>query len=167
MKLVKDYLVRIAFATGILLGVQMPNFMDQYARRIDAHYLEVRENLSGYRAIADQHHGGSLRGLIEKHERSVDPTFRAEALPIKALFHRELRFKMEADALNSNLFLRTVHVVFKGDREVMGETYRQYSPTVPLNVDAVACGIITGVLLAIFCDALCFLLRVPFQRVRP
>ena len=166
MKIIKDYFIRITFAVGILLGVQVPNFIEQYVQRIDAHYLEARENLSGYQTIADQYHEGSIEKLIAKHENSVDPTFRQEAVPLNALFTREARFKLESESLKANLFFQTLHVVFRGDQEVIRETYENYSATIPLNAEAIACGFIVGILLAISLDILFFTLRVLFLRNR-
>ena len=163
MKIIKDYFIRIAFAVGILLGVQVPNFMNQYIQRIDAHHSEARENLCGYQSIADRYHQGSIEKLIEKHEKSMDPTFRQEAVPIKALFAREARFKSEAEYLNANLFLQTLHVIFEGDREIIRETYDNYSATIPLNAEAIACGIIAGIFLSLSLDVLFFVLRVLFR----
>ena len=166
MKVVKEYFVRLTFAVGIILGVQLPNFIDQYAQRIDAHYSEVRVNLSGYRAIANQFHGGSVEKLIEKHENSEDATFRQEAVPLRALFTREARFKLESESLETNLFFQILHVVFQGDRDIIQETYSNYSATIPLSVEAIACGIVTGLFLSIFLDILFFLFTMPFKRKR-
>ena len=49
---------------GLLLGIQVPNFVDQYSRRIDAHYQEVSENISGFQSTADLLFSGDLEELI-------------------------------------------------------------------------------------------------------
>ena len=86
MRLLKDYTVRLVFAAGILFGVQIPNFIDQYTHKISAHQLEATKNFSGFQATADKFHGGDVNALIEKHETSADPVFRAEASPIMSVF---------------------------------------------------------------------------------
>ena len=37
------------FAVGILLGIQVPSFVEQYNQRIDAHFREVNINISGFK----------------------------------------------------------------------------------------------------------------------
>ncbi|MBD3649377.1 MAG: DUF2937 family protein, partial [Pseudomonadales bacterium] len=42
----------------LLTGLQVPSFVDQYEKRVDAHLLEVTENLRGFQEIADEYYGG-------------------------------------------------------------------------------------------------------------
>jgi Protein of unknown function (DUF2937) len=165
MKFIKDYMVRIVFAIGILSGVQLPSFIDQYSQRLEAHYLEAVENLSGYQKIADLYHGGRIENLIAKHESSADPTFYKEAEPIKELFGRVKRFGAEVAALNTNIFLQTSHLLFNGDREVIKETYTKYSATIPLSRVAIICGIVTGICASAFLDALFFLFTFGYHKI--
>jgi hypothetical protein len=167
MRLLKDYTVRLVFAAGILFGVQIPNFIDQYTHKISAHQLEATKNFSGFQATADKFHGGDVNALIEKHETSADPVFRAEAGPIKEIHSRILAFSSELKALNTHLFGKIFHVAFKSDRAVLKETLAEYSATVPLNTDAIICGLGLGVFSALLCDLLFFLLKLVFGlRVR-
>ena len=52
------------FAVGILLGIQVPSFVEQYNQRIDAHFREVNINLSGFQDTADRLFDGDLEALI-------------------------------------------------------------------------------------------------------
>lgn len=142
MSLIRHYLTLIIFAAGLLLGVQVPSFVDQYEKRLDAHYLEANEDLSGFQKIADLFHNGSIEALIEKHERSSDPTFRAEAGPIKRIYQRKLKFGKEMKDLQGPFAVKVVRVLLTGDRSILRETYRNYSANLPLNTSAVACGLV-------------------------
>jgi hypothetical protein len=144
MKLVKEYTIRLVFAAGILFGVQVPNFIDQYTQRISAHHLEATENFSGFQAIADKFHGGSVEALIEGHEGSNDPVFRSEAKPIKEIYSRIQAFSSELNALDTDLFNKIIHVAFKSDSAVFKEAISEYSATVPLSTDAIICGLGLG-----------------------
>jgi len=166
MRFIKDYMVRIVFAIGILIGVQLPNFIDQYSQRLNAHYLEAVENLSGYQKIAEMYHDDRIENLIKKHESSEDPTFKMEAEPIKEMFSRVNRFDTEIGALDTNLFSQTVYLLFKGDRELMKETYAGYSATIPLSKNAIISGVVTGICASALLDALLFLVTLVF-RTRP
>jgi len=164
MRLLKEYTIRLVFTAGILFGVQVPNFIDQYTQKISAHYLEAAENFSGFQATADKFHGGSINALIERHETSNDPVFQSEAEPIKEIHSRILAFSSELKSLNTNLFGKIFHVAFKSDRAVIKETLSEYSATIPLNTDAIICGLGLGMISALLCDLFFFVLKLVFGR---
>jgi hypothetical protein len=45
--MVAGYVRLIVFAFGLLVGVQVPSFVDQYAKRVSAHSDRGRQQLSG------------------------------------------------------------------------------------------------------------------------
>lgn len=136
------YLLILTACGSILLGIQVPNFVDQYEKRLDAHLSEVKNNLRGYQEIADRFYGGSIAALIAKHEQSSDETFKQEARPIRNIFDRYEYFTREQAALALGLTGKIAYIVTKGDRELIDETYSSYSFTIPLNGSAVASGFI-------------------------
>ena len=77
------YFLIIAACGSLLLGIQIPNFVNQYEMRLDAHLSEVKNNLQGYQDIADRLYDGSITTLISKHEQSDDQTFKQEAVDDK------------------------------------------------------------------------------------
>lgn len=162
MRLLKEYTIRLVFTAGILFGVQVPNFIDQYTQKISAHYLEAAENFSGFQATADKFHEGNVKALIERHETSDDPVFKAEAGPIKEIHSRISAFSSELKCLSTNLFGKIYHVAFKSDRAVLKETLSEYSATVPLNTDAIICGLGLGMVSALVCDLFFFILKMVF-----
>jgi hypothetical protein len=141
----RHYITLIIFAVGLLAGVQLPNFVDQYEKRVDAHYAEAYQDLSGFQKIADLFHHGDIRDLIKKHESSPDPTYRAEAGPIQAIYQRKLRFEKEITALHTSFVGKVAHILIAGDVSIINETYENYSANLPLNTSAVACALIVAV----------------------
>jgi hypothetical protein len=158
MKLFKDYFRLIIFATGILIGVQVPNFIDQYTKRISAHYLEAKTNFSGYQQTADKHFGGSVEALLDHYTSSADNVFKDDAKNIKYIYFRLKDFSTELKALDTSLFKRIFHVIFYSNNEVLKETLIEYSSTVPLNHEAIICGLILGLSLSLIFEFLLFLL---------
>lgn len=149
MSIFRHYFTLIVFAAGLLAGIQLPNFVDQYEKRVDAHFVEANEDLSGFQKIADLFHHGDIRELIEKHEASRDPTFRAEALPIKKIYDRKVRFEKEVKALHTSFLGKVAHIVTAGDMAIVNETYNNYSANLPLNTNAIASGLLTAVVLCV------------------
>ncbi|HUV79036.1 MAG TPA: DUF2937 family protein, partial [Desulfobacterales bacterium] len=56
------------------------------------------------------------------------------------------------------------HVAFKSDRAVIKETLSEYSATIPLNTDAIICGLGLGMISALLCDLFFFVLKLVFGR---
>jgi hypothetical protein len=140
MTTIYRYFLILMACAALLLGIQAPNFVDQYEKRLDAHLLEVETNLKAYQDIADQFFGGSIAALIDKHEHSADEVFRAEAKPIRIIFDRWQGFKNEQRSLDAGLTGKLIHIAYRGDRELVRETLAAYTFTVPLNGSAIACG---------------------------
>jgi len=62
--LLQTYSRLLLFAAALLLGIQIPSFIDQYEKRVDAHFQEVSINISGFQNTADLMFGGDLQQLI-------------------------------------------------------------------------------------------------------
>lgn len=140
------------FTMGILVGVQIPNFIDQYAKRISAHYLEAKTNFRGYEATAIKHFNGDVSALLHHYETSPDLVFRDDAKTIKDIYHRVQVFSDELQHLNVSLFKKIVHVSFYADKSVLEETFSEYTYMVPLNQDAIACGLSLGLAASLLFD---------------
>jgi len=137
------YFLILVACVAILFGIQIPAFVDQYEQRLDAHFIEVKDNLRGFQEIADKFYGGSMEALIAKHEASEDRTFNEEARPIRNIYGRYLRFKEQKVALATNLPQKIAFLATDGDKELLNETYTSYSFTVPLNQSAVFAGFLS------------------------
>jgi hypothetical protein len=140
------------FAGGLLLGIQVPNFVDQYERRIDAHYLEVSANISGFQSTADLLFSGNMEALIAYYADSNDLVFESDAQSIRSIVDRYNRISKEREALSGNIFAAAMHVILYADDEFIGETFDQYGYTVPLNMLAITWGLAIALLLTIASD---------------
>jgi hypothetical protein len=150
---VRAYLRLVLFGLGLLIGVQVPGFIDQYSKRVSAHYSEAQKNFAGFQINADQYFSGSVEALITHHEASSDPVFKDEAKTVAALYTRIKNLARELEAMDRPLPSRIVHVVFYPDKEILEETITAYSYTVPLNPDAILCGLVAGLLVALLVEA--------------
>jgi len=158
MKLIKDYLRLIIFALGILIGVQVPNFIDQYAKRVSAHYIEAKMNFSGYQQTADKHFGGNVEALWTHYGSSPDTVFKDDAKNIKQIYKRQQAFFAELKELDASVFRKIFHVIFFADNEILTETLTEFSYTVPLNHEAIICGLLLGITLSLMFELAVFTL---------
>lgn len=152
LSLLKTYSRLLIFGFGLLLGIQVPNFVDQYSRRIDAHYQEVSENISGFQSTADFLFSGDLEELIRYYRQSNDAVFESDAQSIGNIVDRYNRIRNERDALSGSGLSAAIHVVLYSDKEFVDETLAQYGYTVPLNMLAVEWGLAIALFLTIAMD---------------
>jgi hypothetical protein len=150
----RAYLRLVLFALGLLAGVQVPGFVDQYAKRVSAHYIEATKSFAGFQRTADQFFGGSIDALIAHHESSSDAVFKDEATNVATIYARLRKLTVELDAMSRSLLSRLMHVAFRPDKEILHETIAAYSYTVPLNQEGILCGLTAALLLALLVESL-------------
>lgn len=150
------YLLVFLFAGG--LASQGPGFLDQYAKRIDAHLIEARINFYGFETIAQELHGGSVEALIEHHRKSIDPTFNREADVIEGIYKRVLMLERENKALAGNLFQDALHLMFKANRDLVKETSSKFTPQLTLNIESMSFAAIFGLMSCLIIKILCLLI---------
>lgn len=146
------YVSMIVFTLGFVVGIQVPNFVDQYVKRVDAHFQEANQHLQGYQKIADLNHGGDLNRLIQRHAESSDATFREETEVIQNLVGNQQRYLNEKQAMMQPWWRRIMHMVVEGDRQILQQTYQQYAPGVPLSLEAVAAGFSVAMLFCVILE---------------
>ena len=151
--MLRDYARLIVFSIGLLGGVQLPGFVDQYTKRVEAHYLEAARAFSGFRATADRFYSGSLQALLTHHAKSGDRVFIEEAKTIESLQSRLDSLASEVAAMRAPLVRRVIHIVFDADREIFNETAKVFSYTVPLSPAAIICGVSIGLIIALVIES--------------
>jgi len=152
MSKVHHYTSMVVFFLALMAGIQGPNFVDQYVKRVDAHYQEVLGNAKKFVEVANRYHNGSMESLIDSHKTNADPAFRAEAEPIKVLYERRVHFEAEKQALQGPLWSQALHIIQAKDEELLRETYANYTANVPLNTDAALSGVLAGIVASIMLE---------------
>ncbi len=158
------YLIVIVACVALLIGLQVPNFVDQYQKRLDAHLREVTVNLQPFQEIADKYFGGDLGKLIELHLNSDTKPFQEEGAAIKKMVERKLRFETDMTAMQVSLPMQALHVLLHGDREILDEARQQYSYAVPLNQDALVFGASAALVMLLLLELLFALLRFTYTK---
>ncbi|WP_375738908.1 DUF2937 family protein [Pseudomonas boanensis] len=144
----RSYLRLILFTFGLLVGVQVPGFIDDYAKRVEAHRLEAEQGLKGFRATAKRFFKGDLDALVAHYRVSDDPVMRSDAQSVSSLVSRAQLLEREWRAMQGPWYLRAWHVVLGADPELRKETLAAYNYQVLLAPEAIAWGLGAGLLLA-------------------
>jgi hypothetical protein len=158
------YLRLIVFAVGLLVGVQVPGFVDQYVKRVSAHQIEAAKNFSGFQETANRNFGGDVAALIAHHAASSDAAFKDEAQNIRDIYARLTALTAEMAALRAPLIRQILHVLFNADPDILAETRAAYTYAVPLNPPAIACGVGIGAILALCAELVLLLLGALMRR---
>lgn len=169
----RSYLRLALFALGLLVGVQLPGFVEDYAQRVDAHRSEARLSLENFQKTARQFFKGDLDALVAHYRASEDPVFRSDAASLDGLIARTRLLEREWQIMQGPWFLRTGHVVFAADADLRRETWAGYRFQVLLAPEAIGWGIGCALLLAGLVETLVLGLgrlvggRRPVRRVAP
>jgi hypothetical protein len=152
MNIIREYLRLAIFAMGLLSGVQIPAFIDQYQKRVDAHLLEAQQNLAGFKQTAERYFNGDMAALIQHYRSSSDAIFQQDAKNLQLIYERTTLLQNQWDNLNSGVIKRVYFVVRNYNQQILQETVNQYSYTVPLEPVALGWGICIALLFAALFD---------------
>lgn len=167
LHVVAQYLRLILFSVGLLIGMQLPAVVDQYSKRVHAHFVEAEQNLAGFQQTADAYFSGSIESLVSHYQSSDDKVFQKDAANIQFIFERVQVLNNEMKLLEQSALFRTFHVVFGYDKKLMNETMQHYSYALLLNPQALLWGIAIAFCLAFFAELLLrLLLQVIIRRRR-
>lgn len=150
----RSYLRLALFALGLLVGVQVPGFIDDYAKRVEAHRIEAEKGLKGFRQTASRFFKGDLDALVAHYQVSKDPVMRSDAQSVGELVERSRWLEREWQAMQGGWFAQVWHLTTAADRELLEETVAAYRYQVLLAPEAIAWGIACALLLALVLESL-------------
>ncbi|MFJ7143022.1 hypothetical protein BLX41_20185 [Pseudomonas protegens] len=143
-----SYLRLVLFAAGLLIGVQVPGFISDYAKRVEAHLIESQNSLRGFQGTAAQFFKGDLNALVAHYRASEDPVFRSDAESLSGLLHRQLALDKQYQAMQGPWYIRLLQVALAADPEIRKETWDGYSYQILLTPEAMIWGMSGALLLS-------------------
>jgi len=152
--LCRGWLRLAIFACGLLVGIQVPSYTDQYQKRVDAHLLEVSRNISGFQATAKELFDGDMQALIAYYENSNDRVFQGDADSIRNIVERYDTLLAEQQAISAHWLKASLHMLLTANPELRAEAIEQYSYTVPLDIYALEWGFSMAILVTLLIEAL-------------
>ncbi len=162
--MIRSYLRLALFALGLLLGVQVPGFIDDYAKRVEAHRLESEQSLSGFRDTAQRFFDGDLQRLVGHYRNSRDPVMQSDARSVGLLVERSALLEQESLAMQGPWYRQIWHLATAADAQLLAETRAAYRYQVLLAPEAIAWGIACALFLAWVVESIVLLLVLPFRR---
>ena len=101
-----SYLRLVLFAVGLLVGVQVPGFISDYAKRVEAHLIEAQTGLQGFQGTANQFFKGDMQALVAHYRASEDPIFRSDADSLNTLLVRQQALDKQFQAMQGPWYIR-------------------------------------------------------------
>jgi len=159
----RSYLRLTLFAFGLLVGIQVPGFIEAYAQHVEARRLEAQQGLQGFQQTAQRFFGGDLDALVRHYQDSDDPVFQSDAQSVEQLVSRARMLEREWQAMQGPWYARAAHVLLGAQRSLREQ--------VLLAPEAIAWGLSCALLLAWLVESLLlaasFPLRSRARRYRP
>jgi len=143
-----SYLRLVLFAAGLLIGVQVPGFINDYAKRVEAHLIEAQTGLRGFQGTAEQFFKGDLQALVAHYRASDDPVFRSDADSLSTLLNRQTALDKQFQAMQGPWYIRFLQVVLAADPDIRKETWNGYSYQILLTPEAMIWGMSGALLLS-------------------
>lgn len=156
--MLRSYLRLTLFALGLLVGVQVPGFIEAYAQHIEARRAEAQEGLQGFQETARRFFHGDMDVLVEHYRSSEDPVFQSDAQSVSVLLQRARLLEREWQAMQQPWYAQAWHVAIAGEARLRSEVWQGYRFQVLLAPRAIAWGIACALVLAWVVEALGMLL---------
>jgi hypothetical protein len=152
--MLRSYLRLVLFTAGLLIGVQIPGFISDYSKRVEAHLIEAQKSLGGYNDTAQRFFNGDVQALIQHYRSSDDPVFRTDADNINKLLTRTQVLDREWLALQGPWYMRAYHVLTAADPDIRSETWNGYTWQVLLSPQVIGWGLVCALLFSLVIESL-------------
>lgn len=160
MKLLNGLLERFLFTFGVLLFMQIPQFIDQYTQRLGGYYDAQRTHLAQYQAIADINYDGQLTTLIANFQSSDTPAVVLTGQQIESTMHTTETLLQDLRLLTADSYLPKLKLLLtRPDLTLAKNTLAIFKPGIPLTKEAIITGFIGGCLLNLLWIMICGLLK--------
>jgi len=153
-RVINNIIDRCFFTITFILGVQLPAFIIQYKHRLSGHLSEAKLHLVQFQTIADQHYQGDLSAMIMKYQTNTEPSIVSTVEIINQLVLRVEYLQHQLNAIANNSYIEQLaNFVVYADRTIIRDSLFDFSIAIPLEINALATGIIiaiTGLLIKEF-----------------
>ncbi len=155
MHIINGLIDRIFFVLGVLLFMQLPNFIDHYEQRLGGYYQAQVQHMQRYQDIADQQYDGQLDALIEAYESQSERSIQLTGQAVRTLKSQVIALENDLNQLDgSSLSTRLAHLVTAFKPDIAQAVLNGYSPALLLSTQALLCGFVGGITLSLLFNLL-------------
>lgn len=147
-----DYLRLLLFVCGVLLGVQVPAFVDQYGKALAAHTQEAKQSLAEFQRDADRFFGGDIDRLIGHYKQNPDAVFNAGGDSIESIYQRYRLLYEALTEFNRSAYGGFDQLILSPLPAIRDQVWQHFSHSILLDGRAIAFGLVFGLLFAMLCE---------------
>jgi len=157
--LINNIIDRCFFTVTFIVGIQLPEFIQQYIQRLSGHLNEAQFQLQEFQKIAEQHYQGSLATMVIKYKENTEPAIRSTAELIELLGQRINSYQLHLQQITEADYINKLYqFVSNFDFAIAQATAKSFVLAIPLSVDALATGITIAIVLLIIKEFSLFLI---------
>jgi len=139
--LINNVIDRCFFTVTFILGVQLPEFMQQYQQRLAGHLAEATSQLGQFEVIAQQHFEGSLTAMITRYKDNTESSIINTGELIERLSFRVDYLANHLAQINQSDYLESVYqLIWHLDKQIATGTAEHFAMAIPLELNAIATG---------------------------
>lgn len=148
--MLKNLLDKICFAFGVILFLQLPQFIDQYTQRIGGYVDSQQAQIAEYQMLADRHFDGDLNAYITRLKQNPDPVIADSAQQLNTLIVNSESLAHEAEIYETKPLWYTIPYFISHFRiDLVKGTARNFTPGMPINLCSWLYGLVGGVLFSL------------------
>jgi len=151
MKVLIGLIDKVLFTLAFVSGIQLPAFMYSYSHQLRGRIAEANIELGNFQAIADLQFEGNLDRLIQHFSNNSDVAFQQTGQLMLNLVDRLSSYQVQLDALSQNSYFENIigFVRYFND-EIASQTWQQFVPSIPLNIESLTTGVICAISISLF-----------------
>lgn len=164
MKFIYSYFKMGLIIACTLLGIQVPGFVDDYGKHLNARLIESNKAVAEFQDDADKFFGGDLNKLVSHYKQSNDDVFTEGGNSIEAVVSRNTQLKNAWGKFKQSMLGAYTQTLASPIPEVRKEVWENYSFNVLLNKSTLVVGVVIGFVCLLFFELLVFLGKKPFKK---
>tara|TARA_R110000737_G_scaffold221796_1_gene237155 strand:- start:309 stop:827 length:519 start_codon:yes stop_codon:yes gene_type:complete len=139
--LINNIIDRCFFTVTFIVGVQLPEFMQQYQQRLGGHLAEAQSQLDQFKLIAQQHFDGSLITMITRYKDNSEASIISTGELIEGLSVRVEYLSSHLAQISQADYLHSAYqFIFHLDQQIAAGTAEHFAMAIPLELNAIATG---------------------------
>ncbi|MDX2319032.1 MAG: DUF2937 family protein [Moritella sp.] len=146
MTFIHGLLQRLLFTVGVMLFMQLPQFIDHYSQQLSGYYLAQQTQLQQFQLIADTNFNGQLTTLINDFNASPAPAVQQVGKQVFTLQQSVPGLAVDLAILTEGSYVNKLHYFMtRVDSKLAENTLSLFTPGIPLSQAALLTGLIGGV----------------------
>ncbi|WP_077284686.1 DUF2937 family protein [Cognaticolwellia aestuarii] len=163
--LINNIIDRCFFTAIFILGVQLPEFMQQYQQRLAGHLAEAQSQLNQFEIIAQQHFDGSIITMVTRYKDNSEAAIVSTGELIERLSLRVEYLSTHLAQITQSDYLHNVYLfIWHLDNEIARGTVEHFSMAIPLELNAIATGGTLAITALILKTITVNLIKYPFKK---